>query len=178
MTNEVTLERRAAIELRVAGRRLEGYAAVFGQEAQIGRFVETIAKGAFRETLADGHDILALVDHEPSKVLGRTRSNTLRLAEDNRGLHFAIDLPNTSIAADVLALAERGDLGGGSFGFKVRDGGESWNGQRRELRAVHLAEISVVIAWPAYGGTSVAARSQLLASPRLSRARRYLETVR
>jgi uncharacterized protein len=52
-------------------------------------------------------------------VLARTRSGTLRLAEDSKGLAFDLDVPNTSFGRDVLELAERGDIGGASFAFTV-----------------------------------------------------------
>ena len=160
-----TFERRAFCEVRVAGRRIEGYAATFGAEARIGSFVETIAPGAFRAAL--GGDVLALFDHDPAKVLGRTRSGTLRLTEDSKGLAFSLDLPKTQAGRDVHELAERNDLGGMSFGFLVPDGGEQWDGERRTLRAVNLMEISVVSAWPAYPDTSLALRNrQAPLSPR------------
>mgnify|MGYP000905395436 CR=1 FL=1 len=84
------LEHRALpVELRARGRRLEGYAATFNTPADIGgRFVETIARGAFAASLRTKGDILALVDHDPRLVLARTRSGTLRLSEDTRGLAF------------------------------------------------------------------------------------------
>lgn len=166
-------ERRFAGELRAAGRKLTGYAATFGTEAKIGGFTEIIAPGAFAASLRAGGDILALADHNPRAVLARTRSGTLRLAEDSRGLSFEIDLPDTTIGRDVLALAERGDLGGMSFGFSVPKGGESWRGTRRELRMVELKEISVVSAWPAYDNTEVHARSQPIRS--VVELRRFLE---
>lgn len=174
----MNLERRAlAAEMRASGRRLEGYAATFGAEARIRDYVETIAPGAFRESLAERGDILALVDHDPGRVLGRTRSGTLKLAEDTRGLHFEVDLPATSAANDVLALADRGDLGGMSFAFTTRDGGDHWNGDRRELRSLNLIEVSVVGAWPAYPDTIVQARSRPILHPRAALARRFLDTV-
>jgi HK97 family phage prohead protease len=117
---------------------------------------------------------LALVDHDRSKLLARTRSGTLRLEEDARGLVFSIDLPDTQPGRDVLALAERGDLGGMSFGFTVPKGGETFDGDTRELIDIDLREISIVSAWPAYEGTSVSARSK---RPRLARLERFLETV-
>jgi len=155
------VERRAAsfADLRAAGRRLTGYAATFGREARIAPdVIERIAPGAFAASLASGNDILALVDHDPGRVLARTRSGTLRLAEDAHGLRFDLDLPDTQAGRDVLALAERGDLGGMSFGFRVRD--ERMDGQRRELRAVDLFEVSVVQAWP-----SVRSRRSFTVSP-------------
>jgi HK97 family phage prohead protease len=102
--------------------------------------------------------VLALVDHDPGRLLARTKSGTLRLSEDSRGLAFSLDLPDTGPARDVLALAERGDLGGASFGFRAVD--EKWTGDRRELRAVELQEISIVSAWPAYDSTVVEARAR------------------
>jgi len=176
MTEAGNIERRAVTELRVAGRRLEGYAAVFGSEARIANFTETIAPGAFVDTLSGARDIVALVDHDATRLLARTKSGTLRLGEDHTGLTFALDVPETQAGRDVLALAERGDLGGMSFGFTVPKGGERWQGHLRQLTRVDLREISVVSAWPAYQDTTVAARALL--PPRLAKARRFLETVR
>ena len=167
------IERRAVTEYRAAGRRLEGYAARFGVEARIGNVVETIAAGAFHESLSTKRDILALVDHDQTRVLARTRSGNLKLAEDSQGLQFDLSLPETSVGKDVLTLAERGDLGGMSFGFTVNKDGEQWTGNRRSLRSVNLVEISVVSAWPAYPETTVNPRSK---TPRLNLAKIYLET--
>ena len=166
-----TIERRAFPEVRASGRRLEGYAATFGAEARIGTFVETIEPGAFRSSLSG--DVLALLDHDNGKVLGRTRSGTLRLSEDTRGLAFSLDLPDTQAGRDVLALAERGDLGGMSFGFTVPKNGESWQGHRRLLRTVRLREVSVVSAWPAYPDTEIALRA-LQTGAEAQRRRRIL----
>ncbi|WP_415715362.1 HK97 family phage prohead protease [Roseibium sp.] len=176
------IEKRAyAAELRAKGRRLEGYAATFNEAAEIGgRFVETIARGAFTHSLRSGVDVLALVDHDPGRVLARTRSGTLRLAEDSRGLAFDLDVPDTTAGRDVLALAERGDLGGMSFGFTMME--ENRQGDYRELRAVELHEISVVLAWPAYDGTVVQARNRLKQTSDFhayaNRAMRLLEVSR
>ncbi|MBY0620813.1 HK97 family phage prohead protease [Sphingomonas ursincola] len=165
------LERRAFSEFRAdpSARKLEGYAATFGSEANLGSIVETIEPGAFRASLAS--DIVALMDHDQAMVLGRTRSGTLRLSEDSRGLAFSLDLPDTQAGRDVLALAARGDLGGMSFGFQVPKGGDHWSGNRRALRSVNLFEISVVSAWPAYPDTSLALRSRAPADDRERRRR-------
>mgnify|MGYP005864069265 CR=1 FL=1 len=171
MTGRADMEHRVISEYRAKGRRLEGYAAKFGTEARIGPFVETISPGAFQASLASTRDILALADHDAKSVLGRTRSGTLRLSEDATGLAFSIDLPDTRAGADILALAERDDIGGMSFGFTVTKGGERWNGQRRELRSVTLHEISVVSAWPAYDGTEVSLRAALDQADGARRAR-------
>jgi HK97 family phage prohead protease len=174
------MERRAASELRAAGRKLEGYAAVFDSPARIGGFTEIVKPGAFRATLEARSDVLALVDHDPSRLLARTGSGTLRLAEDSRGLAFEIDVPDTQLGRDLLALAERRDLGGMSFSFRVKK--DAWPAaDRRELRAVELIEVSVVQAFPAYAATNVQARQKAMewASEWLGPAarRRFLETL-
>lgn len=144
-------------EVRSEGRTLRGLAIPYGVETRINGGTESIAAGAVTASLA-GRDILALVDHDAGKVLGRTRSGTLRLSEDSRGLSYEVDLPETTAARDVLALVERGDAGGMSFGFTVPKGGDEWQGSRRTLRRIALHEISVITSHPAYKATTVEAR--------------------
>lgn len=173
---EACEHRSSPFELRARGRRLEGYSALFGVPAKIANFTEVILPGAFKNSLHS--DILALMDHDPSRILGRTRSGTLRLQEDTRGLHFDLDVPDTTVGRDVLALAERGDLGGCSFGFTATD--ENWrNSDYRELRSVMLHEISIVSSHPAYDGTEVNARCRVQPVPlvRLTLAHRFLSTL-
>ena len=147
------IERRgAAGGLRASGNRvLTGYAATFNEETRIGGFTERIRPGAFSKSLASGRDILALLDHRADALLGRTKSGTLKLFEDDKGLAFELRLPDTQAGRDLVALAERGDVGGMSFGFIAED--EAWTGETRELRSVELHEISVVQAFPAYQTT-------------------------
>ncbi len=167
--------RAAGGELRAAaGRGLQGYAALFAQEARIAdRFTEVLAPGCFAASLGS-RDIVALSDHDPAKVLGRTRSGSLKLSENGLGLWFEIsEMPNTTAANDVLELVRSGNAGGCSFGFTVAPDGEKWTGTRRELRAVTLHEISIVSAWPAYQGTSVSARAMARAATEAPGVRRW-----
>jgi hypothetical protein len=166
--------RAAALEVRAKGRKLEGYAAIFGVETRIGPITESIRAGAFAGALSDGRDVLALVDHSPAALLARSKSGTLRLAQDSRGLSFELDVPDTTTGRDVLALAERGDLGGASFGFRPSAAGEIWQGKSRTLTNIDLREVSIVQAFPAYAQTTVAARSASK-SVRLALSRRLLE---
>ena len=169
------MEKRIGCEIRaISGRTLSGYAARWDKRAKLGNFTETIRKGAFRASLEGSTDILALSDHDPKRVLGRTRTGSLSLVEDEQGLRFDLTLPETSAGNDVLALATRGDLGGASFGFTVPKGGEAWDGSHRELRQVDLKEISVVQSWPAYETGAIHVRAK---TPKLDRARRYMEVV-
>ena len=177
MTRFAPERRSAPVEVRARGRRLEGYAALFGVRAQIGPTEEIIRQGAFTGSLSAGIDVLALVDHDPGRLLARTRSGTLRLSQDSTGLAFDLDLPDTMEGRDILTLAERGDLGGMSFGFTVAPGGETRANGLRQLQALNLHEISIVQAWPAYEGTTVQARSKGMRVLSLAHARRYLEVM-
>src|ERR1700744_2870855 len=106
------IEHRAFAEVRAGGdRTLSGYAAVYGDVADLGPYKESIAPGAFRSSLGKD-DIAAMFDHDPGKILGRTRSRTLQLREDAKGLAFELALPDPSHGRDVMALAQRSDLGG------------------------------------------------------------------
>lgn len=167
----IALERRSGYtELRTEGRRLFGRVAPFNVEAEISAFREKIAPGAFANSLASGADIVALQDHDPTRLLGRTRANSLRLREDPSGLLFDLDLPMTSVAADVLELVRSGNAGGMSFGFVATR--EDWpKPDQRVLRSVDLREVSVVSWQPAYEGTEIAARSRHLARKAASAAR-------
>lgn len=152
------LERRFTSSATVEGRQLVGLAAPYGSEAKIADFRETIAPGASTRTLSEGRDILALADHDPARVLGRTKSGTLELEETVHGLQFRLQLPDTSAGRDLRALAERGDLGGVSFGFTATR--DTWEGELRTLHEVELHEISIVAAHAAYPTTTVSLRSR------------------
>ena len=178
------LEVRSAIELRASGAgRLEGYAAVFGKPSQdLGGFTESVRRGAFTRSLASPAGILALYDHDSRSILGRVGAGTLRLAEDTRGLHFEIDLPQTSIGGDLAVLVQRGDVAGASFAFTTPKGGDHWSlrdgNPHRELLDVNLHEITVT-ANPAYLDTEVAKRHLFTyrTPTRLQLAQHYMETV-
>ena len=141
-------------------RTLEGYASVFDTPTDLGNFQEVIEAGAFTRALDEGQDVRALVDHDPARVIGRTKNNTLELREDKRGLFTRIELPDTSVGRDLAILVERGDLDAMSFGFTVRsDRWERTEGRNvRYIEDVDLFDVSVV-AFPAYADTTVALRS-------------------
>ena len=171
------IEQRFARGAALEGRQLVGLAAPFHSPTAIADFREQIAPGAFARTLAENRDILALVDHDPGKVLGRTSTGSLDLRETERGLEYRLNLPDTTAGNDLRALAARGDLGGVSFGFRVvRD---SWQDDLRTLQEVELHEVSIVQAWPAYPTTTVSLRSRLPGDrDRLGSLRLWLETCR
>ena len=160
----MTLEIRTG-ELRASSTgRLTGYVARFGSETRISDFFERVMPGAFRASLADGRNIVALADHDRRALLGSTASGTLQLREDEHGLAFELRLPDTSVARDIAVLVESRVIQGCSFGFMVPPGGDTWldrgdGSMLRELRNVELAEVTVT-ATPAYADTEVAKRSR------------------
>jgi HK97 family phage prohead protease len=143
-----------------------GYAAVFNTLSEDlplseGRtYKEVIRPGAFAESLADGSDVLARFEH--AEILGRTGNGTLRLIEDERGLRYEIDPPDTQLGRDLLVLIKRRDVPYSSFAFRVRQGGDAWRREGatmvRELRSVRLVDVAPVTK-PAYLATDAAVRS-------------------
>lgn len=140
--------------------KIEGYFAVFNSNYELWPGAsESVAPGAFDETLAG--DIRALIDHETRLVLGRTKSGTLQLRQDERGLWGSIDVnPNDVDAMNLVARMERGDVDQCSFGFDIldeetefrEDGSIHWT-----IKSVKLYEVTVC-TFPAYEETSVAVR--------------------
>lgn len=162
--NEGALEIRRMSNLTLSGQgKLVGYGAVFDSPSQdLGGFVEIIKPGAFSRSLNNPEKILALYDHDTRSILGKVESGTLKLSEDNKGLRYEIDLPDTTVGRDLGVLVERGDVSGASFAFTVPKGGDRWyesDGKaHRELVDINLHEITIT-ADPAYLDTSVAKRS-------------------
>ncbi|KAA0944159.1 HK97 family phage prohead protease [Sporosarcina sp. ANT_H38] len=144
-------------------RTISGYAVKWELKSEImgyfRRFREQFKKGAFTETL-DNEDQRFLWSHDTSKVLGRTKNNTLRLSEDEIGLRFELDLPNTTLGNDTYESIKRGDVDGVSFGFQMRkqemDESDEDNIVRTVVQA-KLLEVSAV-AFPAYPDSEVSAR--------------------
>jgi HK97 family phage prohead protease len=142
-----------------------GYASVFNQVADLGWFREVIKPGAFTRAINEKQDVRCHQNHDENMVLGRTKSETLSLKEDNDGLQFDCDFPDTTYARDLHTVMDRGDVDQCSFGFMVRK--QTWreesdeNGhtiQTREIEDVDLFDVSIV-TYPAYEGTSCEARS-------------------
>lgn len=155
-------ERRAMpTEFEVRARKsgdgvvIEGHGAVFNRTSQnLGGFVEQVHPDAFKRTLGNDPDVRALVNHDPSLLLGRTRSGTLRLSTDSTGLFYEIDLPDTQVARDLRISMERRDIDQSSFAFFVN--ADEWSQTEdgfplRTLTAVslHNGDVSPV-TYPAY----------------------------
>ena len=151
------------LDLRQAdnGTTLYGYAALFDSPSEPMPFIEYVKRGAFSKTLNDGADVRLLIDHE-GVPLARTKSGTMRLMEDERGLAVEADLdPMNPDAARVISAMKRGDLSQMSFAFRTIQDKFSDDRMVRELREVQLYDVSVV-TFPAYEQTVAEIRSRLL----------------
>ncbi|MFI9534991.1 HK97 family phage prohead protease [Nocardia fusca] len=184
------------------GRTLEGYAAVFGQRTTIrdisGEFTESIARGAFKKTLAERMPALQW-NHGRDPAVGEVPiGKFVALREDSHGLHVTGRVFANDAAERVREAIAEGAVTGMSFRFRVlRD---SWVDERgktitgenvtralmngrplhRTLREVQLLEAGPVLT-PAYAGTSVSVRSaDGAAHPTLSaaQARRTLDLLK
>lgn len=141
---------------------IEGYFAVFNSNYEIGPGMsESIAPGAFSETLSG--DIRALINHDTTLVLGRTKAGTLTLKEDTRGLWGHIDINRNDVdAMNLYERVKRGDVDQCSFGFDIRseDTDISENGDVHwTITGVDLYEVSCC-TFPAYSETNISARSE------------------
>lgn len=147
-------ELRAEMDADSGTRRISWYAAVFDSLSEdLGGWRERISRRAFTKTLEE-HDIRALFNHDPNLVLGRNKAGTLLLRTDNRGLRAEVLPPDTLYARDLVTMIERGDVSGGSIGFRTEK--ETWAIEENELirnvQEVRLYDVSPV-TFPAYPET-------------------------
>lgn len=159
---------------------IEGYFAVFNSEYQLWEDAsEVIKPGAFTASISG--DVRSLINHDTSLVLGRTKSGTLTLRQDERGLWGSIRINRDDVdAMNLYARVQRGDVDQCSFGFAIKretfvdlGGGKC----RWEIEEVDpLYEVSVC-TFPAYEATSVSARRQDLAEIQNRRAEAWREEM-
>ena len=165
---EETPEAELTIETRASGQTaIVGYAAVYNRlSLDLGGFREMILPGAFDKVLSrqrGKQDVIAVFNHDPNILLGRTSSGTLQLSSDDKGLKYTVTPP--AERADIISLILRRDLLGSSFAFTVAKDSESFssdaNGAVRTIREVSgLYDVGPVVN-PAYSSstTGVSMRS-------------------
>ncbi|QJW94707.1 HK97 family phage prohead protease [Frigoriglobus tundricola] len=145
---------------------ITGYAAVFYDENDPGTeyqmytdMYERIMPGAFDRALRED-DVRGTFNHDDSIVLGRTKSGTMRLSVDRKGLKYEIDPPDTQAARDLMESIRRGDVSGSSFMFvpdenTYRSVGDKWIVERNSVRLFDVGPVT----FPAYDSTDSACRS-------------------
>ena len=150
------------VEIRAEGDTVSvsGYAAVFNSETIIGgSYREQIAPGAFADAIGRD-DVMFLINHD-GLPMARTKSGTLTLAEDERGLYMSAELDSSD--PDVRAIVpkmKRGDLDKMSFAFspEVQSWDDSGDMPLRTIRQASLYDVSIV-TYPAYQDTDIGLRS-------------------
>lgn len=155
LKDSVEIREEESGEIRVAG-----YAAVFGEETNIGgMFTEQIERGAFKDAIGRD-DVVFLINHE-GLPLARTRSGTLTLEEDERGLYMeaSLDASDPDVRS-IVPKMKRGDLDKMSFAFVPTR--QSWDDSsempKRMIEEAQLYDVSIVTT-PAYNGTEIGLRS-------------------
>lgn len=122
---------------------------------------ERIERGAFDSILRSNPDVRLLVNHDDNLILGRTASGTLRLEQDDEGLRYYGDPPNTTVGRDTVESIRRGDLDGSSFQFLLERGDAEWvEDTQRGLLVRSIRNISGLydvgpVTFPAYEGATV-----------------------
>lgn len=149
-------------------REIVGIGAVVEQRTDLGWFEETIKRGAF--DAADMSDVVALFNHDPNQILGRTTAGTATVSiSDNGDLKYSFipDMENPTHKSVVRSI-QRGDIKQSSFAFSIkRDGGSAWLSSEkygdmghREIRAIEKVYDVSPVTYPAYSNTSVSARDR------------------
>lgn len=145
---------------------------VYGGPINYG-WVESVARGTFVDALADGPDVVLLINHE-GMPLARTRSGTLTLSAASTGLGVAATLDRRDTeASNLLVRLERGDVDEMSFAFRVTS--QTWEAHadypddemsRRTITGVNLHRSDVsAVTFGASDATGIdIARSLQLAS--------------
>lgn len=141
---------------------VEGVAAVFDREAEIGWFTEKIDRHAFDHT--DMSDVVLNFNHDNSLLLAGTRNGSLQLQVTDEGLLQKASIIDTTQGRDVMKLVRSGLISSMSFAFTIADGGEIWETRSdgREYRTItdidRIYDVSLV-TFPAYPQTSAWMRS-------------------
>jgi len=144
-------------------------------------FRERFMPGSFADVLSSRKlDVVAAWNHDESFPLGRTRNNTLDIAEGAKGLEYRATPPQTPRVDEYLTLIRGGYMAGSSFAFTVKSdpASETWatdakgNITRTITKVSGLYDVSVVTR-PAYSRSTVALRRRdLFAAANLTEAER------
>ena len=162
---------------------IEGYFVVFDQPYDDGwGTTEYVDRHAFDG--CDLSDVRALVDHDTSRVLGRScdHVHTLSIEIDDVGLYGIIQVnPADQDAMNCRARTLRGDVDQASFGFEEykAEWTENPDGTRKKVikEISKLWEISVC-TFPAYEATAVSARSKTAQSRAQRESARYRDYLK
>lgn len=152
------------IEIRADGAHISGYVNVTEKKSRPvitphGKVVEEIEPRAFEGAIGRAGNINVTVDHDSTHVYASTESGTLKLYEDNIGLHADVLITDETL----IELAKKGKIRGWSFGmYNVQDEVEPRANDLplRRIKALDLDHLTLVVnKVPCYSATSVEVRA-------------------
>ncbi|HPQ11600.1 MAG TPA: HK97 family phage prohead protease, partial [Bacillota bacterium] len=156
----ITYEKRS-IESELKAEQTDGKRKLFGfipynkRSVDMYGIYEEIAPGAFKKSISE-RNVVALVNHDATKVLGSLGAGTLRFDDRDDGLYIEVDLPDTTYARDAYEVIARGDIKTMSFGFQpiITETRSEAGVDIVTLKEVKLFEVSFMVAFPAYEDTT------------------------
>lgn len=128
---------------------IEGLGARTATPYKVFDFDEQITPTAFDKTLRENPDIRGMFNHDPNYLLGRTKSKTMRVWVDDRGMRYSIqaDARQTQ-AQDVAFKIERGDVDGSSMQFVVPRNKDIWDFEAKPRPTRTITELQLVETGP------------------------------
>jgi uncharacterized protein len=153
-----------AVELRssMTGRTIGGYGVKFGTKSSPigGAYLEVVEPSAFSKSRSDGWPgVVCRYQHKDEMLLGTVSAGTLRLSQDDIGIDYSVDVPESR--SDVLELVQRNDITSSSFAFQAYDAEFDFDGGDlpvRHLTSCRLIDVAPVTI-PAYPDATVGLRS-------------------
>lgn len=154
------------IEIRADGAHISGYVNATEKKSRPvitphGKVVELVEPRAFEQAISRAGNINVTVDHNKTHVYASTDEGTLKLYEDNIGLHADVVITDE----DLVELAKKGKIRGWSFGmYNVKDELEQRANELplRRIKALDLDHITLVVnKSPVYSATSVEVRADM-----------------
>ena len=152
------------IEIRADGAHISGYVNVVERKSRPvitprGKVIEEIEPRAFEQAINRAGNITVTFDHDSGHVYASTDEGTLKLYEDNIGLHADVLITDETL----IDLAKRGKIKGWSFGmYNVRDEIEPRADELplRKIKALDLDHVTLVVNKnPVYSAMSIEIRA-------------------
>ena len=153
------------IEVRADGVHISGYVNVTEKQSRPvitphGKVIEVIEPRAFEKAIARAGDISVTVDHDSTHIYASTREGSLKMYEDNIGLHADVLIVDPAI----IEIAKQGKIKGWSFGmYNVVDTLEQRADQLplRRISDMDIDHLTLVVKKnPVYSATSVEVRAE------------------
>ena len=153
------------IEIRADGAHISGYVNVTEKHSRPvitphGKVVEVIEPRAFEKAIARAGNISVTVDHDSTHIYASTEDSTLKMYEDNIGLHADVLIVDPTL----IEIAKQGKIKGWSFGmYNVVDTLEQRADQLplRRISDMDIDHLTLVVKKnPVYSATSVEVRAE------------------